>query len=155
MRFSNVRVPRKNMLRRYAEIDEEGRLQLKGDLRTLYGIMLETRVWIAGNAPQTLAMALNIGTRYAVVRRQFATIEGSRLERKLLDYQTHMFKFAPLLAYTMVMNISARYLNNELIELKKDLDNLIFTRLDILHHISAGFKAAFSRIAYDGIDTVR
>lgn len=50
MIFKNVRIPRTNLMKRYAEVDAEGNLQLKGDLRALYGIMLETRVWIAGHA---------------------------------------------------------------------------------------------------------
>lgn len=30
-----------------------------------------------------------------------------------------------------------------------------FTKLELMHHLSAGFKAAFTKIAYDGIDTTR
>ena len=30
-----------------------------------------------------------------------------------------------------------------------------FDRLDLLHHLTAGYKAVFSRIAYDGIDSCR
>ena len=155
MLFKNIRIPRTNLLRRYAEVDSDGNLQLKGDLRALYGIMLETRVWIAGNAAQTLAQALTIAIRYAVVRRQFSTLEGTRQERKLLDYQTHMFKFGPLIAYTYVMNVAARYQYEEYKRLHVDLLNNEFSRLDGMHHTSAGFKAAFSRIAYDGIDSCR
>jgi len=69
MFFRNVRVPRTSMLRRFVEVDESGQIQLKGDLRALYGIMLETRVWICGNASQSLAQGLMIASRYAVVRR--------------------------------------------------------------------------------------
>lgn len=69
--------------------------------------MMYVRVSIALGCAKTLAVALTIGTRYAVVRRQFSTVDGTKLERKLLDYQTHMFKFAPLLAYTYAMNFSA------------------------------------------------
>jgi acyl-CoA oxidase len=156
MLFKNVRVPRANLLSRYADVDEKGQLQLKGDMRALYGIMLETRVWIVGNASQSLAQGLTIATRYAVVRRQFATLEaGNKQERKLMDYQTHMFKFAPLLAYTYAMNFAGRYLFSEHIALINDLNNNEFGRLDTMHHLSAGWKATFSRIAYDGIDSLR
>jgi hypothetical protein len=50
-----------------------------------------------------LKKALIIGTRYAVCRRQFITEPGATRERKILDYQSHMFKFGPLLAETYVM----------------------------------------------------
>jgi acyl-CoA oxidase len=69
MLFKNVRIPRTNMLKRFAEVDPEGKLILKGDMRQLYGIMLETRVWIAGVSGASLAMGLTIAGRYSVVRR--------------------------------------------------------------------------------------
>ena len=57
------------MMRRFVELDEEGQMSIKGDLRAIYGIMLETRVWIAGDAPLNLSKGLTIATRYAAVRR--------------------------------------------------------------------------------------
>lgn len=155
MLFKNVRIPKSNLLSRYADIDKDGRIELKGDMRALYGIMLETRVWIVGNASQSLAQGLTIAARYAAVRRQFATVEGSRQERKLIDYQTHQFKLISLLAYTVTMNFSGRYLHKEHVAMLHDIANNEFGRLDIMHHLSAGWKAAFSRIAYDGIDALR
>lgn len=110
MIFNNVRIPRKNMLARFVELDSDGQLQIKGDLRAIYGIMLETRVWIAFESSLHLAKALTITTRYAAVRRQFPTIEaGTKLERKLIDYQTHIFKLGTLIAYNYVMLVVARY----------------------------------------------
>jgi hypothetical protein len=44
MLFKNVRIPRTNMLKRFAEVTEEGKIVIKSDMRRLYGIMLETRV---------------------------------------------------------------------------------------------------------------
>ena len=72
-----------------------------------------------------------------------------------MDYQTHMFKFAPLLAYILVMNVSARYMFKEHNQLVTDMLSSEYSRLDVMHHLSAGFKATFSRIAYDGIDACR
>jgi acyl-CoA oxidase len=69
MLFKNVRIPRTNMLKRFAEVSEEGKIVIKSDMRRLYGIMLETRVWISGNSGSSLAAALTIAGRYSVVRR--------------------------------------------------------------------------------------
>ncbi len=71
--------------------------------------MLEIRVYIPLEASLMLAKALIITTRYAAVRRQFPTLKDSKAERKLIDYQTHMFKLAPLIAYNYVMIVVARY----------------------------------------------
>ena len=155
MLFKNIRIPRTNMLKRFAEVDKDGKVNLKGDMRQLYGIMMETRVWIAGNSGFSLAMALTIAGRYSVVRRQFSTIEGTRLERKLLDYQTHMFKFGPLLAYSYAFNSASQHLFTQHAALLSELKQNKYDRLEILHHLTAGYKAVFSRITYEGIDTCR
>ena len=155
MLFKNVRIPKSNMLKRYAEVDTEGKLQLKGDLRALYAVMLGIRVWITGYSAQNLAIGLTIGTRYAVNRRQFSTQDGTKQERKILDYQTHMFKYAPLLAQAFAMNFSSAHLNKIHEQLKEDLKTANYSKLDLTHHLSAGFKAVYSRLAYDGIDSIR
>ena len=45
---------------------------------------------------------LTIATRYSVCRRQFANIDGTSEERKLIDYQTHMHILGPVLAIIIV-----------------------------------------------------
>jgi hypothetical protein len=35
------------------------------------------------------------------------------------------------------------------------LKNDDFTKLDLVHHLSAGYKAVYTRMAYDGIDNIR
>lgn len=66
-----------------------------------------------------------------------------------------MFKFAPLLAYSYAMSFAGQFLKDLHRELLVDLKNSEFSKLDVLHHLSAGFKAAYTKIAYEGIDTVR
>ena len=66
-----------------------------------------------------------------------------------------MFKLAPILAYAFAMNIGARYLIEKHKQLLNDIENNEFSGLDTMHHLSAGFKATFSRLAYDGIDQCR
>lgn len=84
--FNNVRVPRKNMMTRFSIITKEGDLEMRGDLRMLYNIMVQTRMEIIGGCYMTLRCSLLIAARYAVCRRQFRNIAGSRVERKLMDY---------------------------------------------------------------------
>lgn len=74
--MTHVKVPRENMLRRYVELDRQGNISLKGDLRAVYGIMMQTRVLISYQCNLDLAHILTIALRYSVVRRQFSTIEG-------------------------------------------------------------------------------
>lgn len=74
--LKNVRIPRENLMRKFVDVDREGHFSIKGDLRTLYSVMMFIRVSIAYGCGKTLAHGLTIATRYAVVRRQFSTQDG-------------------------------------------------------------------------------
>eukprot|EP00347_Sterkiella_histriomuscorum_P006528 403352422 len=153
--FKNVRIPRANLLRRFAEVDREGNFTTKGDQRILYSIMLTTRVQIINYSAFSLGQALLIATRYSVVRRQFSNQEGTKVERKLLDYQTHMFKYGPLLAYTYAMKFAAIDVMKLHQDVLKGVETGDFSKLELLHHLSAGYKAVYSRITYDATDDIR
>ena len=101
--FNQVRVPRTNMLARFAYVHKDGKFELRGNPKALYQTMVEIRYQIVAGAGLHLKKALIIGTRYAVCRRQFSTLQGTKLERKIIDYQAHMFKLGPLLADSYVM----------------------------------------------------
>lgn len=73
MILKNVRIPRTNLFKRFYEVDRQGNFNIKGDLRIVYCIMLETRVLYSQISPLDLSKALTIGIRYGVVRRQFST----------------------------------------------------------------------------------
>lgn len=61
---------------RYVEVDRQGKFKVKGDLRVLYSVMIFIRVQLIGAASYHLSMGLTIATRYAVLRRQFSTLDG-------------------------------------------------------------------------------
>lgn len=72
-------------------------------------------------------------------------MKGSSRERKLLDYQTHMAILGP--------HIAAEYMNlfitRALRKLQEKSNALIsdegsYELLDILHHLTSGFKAFIS-----------
>jgi len=69
LRFDNVRIPRTNLRMKYVEVDREGNFKKIGDLRNLYSIMLETRVWMIVETPHYLSRGLTIAIRYSAVRR--------------------------------------------------------------------------------------
>ena len=46
MTFDQVRIPKENMLSRFATIDEEGNFSMKGDPRLQYIVMLRTRIFV-------------------------------------------------------------------------------------------------------------
>lgn len=101
--FNQVRIPRTDLLSRLCEVEKDGSFSIKGDYRLIYQIMLRTRQAVMNTAFLYTAMSCRFAIRYAVCRRQFRTLPGSREERKLLDYQTHMAIIAPVLSYAFVI----------------------------------------------------
>jgi acyl-CoA oxidase len=67
--FDHFRIPRTQMLTRFAEITKEGELEMRGDPRIMYNIMVMTRMNIITGSAFYLGRALLIATRYAVCRR--------------------------------------------------------------------------------------
>lgn len=68
--FEKVRIPRKNMLMKNAQVLEDGTfVKPKASVLT-YGTMMFVRVAIVGDASNNLAKAVTIATRYSAVRRQ-------------------------------------------------------------------------------------
>ena len=84
--FDQVRIPRTDMLMGIVDVDREGNLTLKADLRFLYSVLMYTRMLIIRECGNITMMSNCIGLRYAAVRRQFSTQVGSQDERTILNY---------------------------------------------------------------------
>jgi acyl-CoA oxidase len=118
--FDGVRVPRTNLLDRFASIDDEGRYHSSienPDRRffTMLGTLVQGRVSIAGAAVGAAKVAETIGVRYALRRRQFdgPTPGGESL---LLDYGMHQRRLLPLVARTYALTCAQQELTRELHE---------------------------------------
>jgi acyl-CoA oxidase len=79
-----------------------------------------------------------------VCRRQFSTNLGTRVERKILDYQAHMFKLGPVLADVYVMMAMGKEIHQLQSLMYSELTQGKFKTLDILHHYTSGLKSVFS-----------
>lgn len=76
VKFTNHRIPRFNMLMRYAYVDENGRFEKKGNEIVMYASMLVLRVHLSVAAALLLSMSITIAIRYSAVRRQTTNQEG-------------------------------------------------------------------------------
>ena len=96
--FDHVRIPRNQMLMKHVSVDREGTFSVEGDLRALYTTMMDIRLQLMNHSSSMIARAVLIGLRYSAVRRQFKNTDGSKVETKLLDYQTQQEKLFPKFA---------------------------------------------------------
>ncbi|MEJ3403957.1 acyl-CoA dehydrogenase [Rathayibacter sp. YIM 133350] len=104
LHFTNVRVPRVNLLNRYGDVAEDGTYSspIASPGRrffTMLGTLVQGRVSLDGAATQASAIALTIALTYASQRRQF-TASSDTDEEVLLDYQRHQRRLLPRLATT-------------------------------------------------------
>ena len=107
LHFTNVRVPRENLLDRYGSVNSDGLYTSPIESRgrrffTILGTLVQGRVSLVGAVSVASQLAMNIGIRYGLVRRQFP-IPGSTEEHVLMDYQEHQRRLLPRLANTYAM----------------------------------------------------
>jgi acyl-CoA oxidase len=109
LRFTHVRIPRLNLLDRFAQVSADGtyRSPITSPTKrffTMISTLVLGRVTLAAAATSVSKNALSIALRYGEQRRQFGA-EGAP-EQAILDYQTHQRRLMPRLASTLALNFA-------------------------------------------------
>ncbi len=104
LHFSQVRIPRTNLLNRYGHVDVAGSYTspIASPGRrffTMLGTLVQGRVSLDGASVAASKVALKIAIQYACERRQF-NASSDTAEEVLLDYQRHQRRLLPRLATT-------------------------------------------------------
>jgi acyl-CoA oxidase len=112
LRFSGVRVPRLNLLDRFAQVGPGGvytsTLSPSGRFAATLGELTGGRVGLAGTSVSVLKGAVTIAIRYAATRLQFGPPGGP--EVAVLDYPSQQGKLVPLLATAYALHFACRAL---------------------------------------------
>src|SRR5882762_381359 len=121
IQFDHVRVPRENLLNKYADVAEDGTYSspIENPNRrffTMLGTLIRGRVTVGGSAGAAARVTLDIATRYALQRRQFKAPEDER-EVLLMDYLVHQRRLFPLIARSYAL----QFAQNELVAKTHDL----------------------------------
>ncbi|MGZ8735860.1 MAG: acyl-CoA dehydrogenase family protein [Nocardioides sp.] len=108
--FDSVRVPRGNLLDRYAVVTDDGRYfsEIENKDRrffTMLGTLVQGRVCVGGAGINASKVAVTIAVKYGLQRRQFGS-PGSGQEEVLLDYGQHQRRLLPLLARTYALHFA-------------------------------------------------
>uniref|UniRef100_A0AAY5KYY4 Acyl-coenzyme A oxidase n=1 Tax=Esox lucius TaxID=8010 RepID=A0AAY5KYY4_ESOLU len=154
LKLENVRIPRNNMLMKYAKVDADGTYTKPPRDKLTYGTMVFIRSMIVGEAGLALSKACTIAIRYSAVRRQSEIRPGSG-EPQILDYQTQQYKLFPLLATAYAYNFVGQYMNQVYHRITGDMSQGDFSELPELHALSAGLKAFTTWTASSGIEVCR
>ena len=107
--FDEIRVPRENLLTRFAEVSADGTYSspIPSSSRrffTMLGTLVGGRIGVASGALSATKSALTIAVRYGAVRRQFGPKD--RPEVPVLDYLTHQRRLLPHVATCYALNFA-------------------------------------------------
>lgn len=154
IQFSNVRIPRSNMLMRWAKVDREGNLTESPMIQLSYISLVHGRVSVTSRTALQCKKALTIATRYGAARRQFQSTSGDR-EEQLLNYTTHMYRLFPLLAETYAWHFGSIELENVARQVSTDMHKGDISGLNTLHGVSSCMKACATWFGMDCIEQSR
>jgi acyl-CoA oxidase len=109
--FDQVRVPRENLLDRFASVTEDGRYESPIDSAgrrffTMLGTLVAGRISIAAGSVSVAKVGLAVAVRYSEERRQFGPEGGP--EVPILDYPSHQRRLLPRVAETYALHFAVR-----------------------------------------------
>ena len=114
--FDHVRIPRENLLDRYASVNADGTYD--SDIPsagrrffTMLSTLVGGRISVARSACSAAKSGLTIAVRYGNRRRQFGPKDEP--EVPILDYRTHQRRLLPRLAKTYAIDASLAHLTQE------------------------------------------
>ncbi|CAN5573975.1 acyl-CoA dehydrogenase [soil metagenome] len=110
LHFTEVRIPRDNLLNKYGDVAEDGTYSspIASPGRrffTMLGTLVQGRVSLDGAATVASKLALTIALSYGSQRRQFTAASDTE-EEVILDYQRHQRRLIPRLATTYAMSFA-------------------------------------------------
>ncbi|HEX7717586.1 MAG TPA: acyl-CoA dehydrogenase [Marmoricola sp.] len=156
--FDDVRIPRDNLLNRYADVTEAGVYESPIDnpdrrFFTMLGTLVQGRVCVGGAAINASKVALSIAVRYALERRQFGK-PGER-EELLLDYGIHQRRLFLPLARTYALHFAQEALAGQLHGVFSATEEVDERTRRALESRAAGTKALGTWHASDTIQACR
>ncbi|KAM3623510.1 uncharacterized protein V6R79_012045 [Siganus canaliculatus] len=154
LKLENFRIPRENMLMKYAKVEPDGGYTKPPSSKLTYGTMVFIRSMIVGESSRALSKACTIAIRYSAVRHQSEIRPGSP-EPQILDYQTQQYKLFPLLATAYAYAFVGKYMSETYQRISGDINAGDFSELPELHALSAGLKAFTTWEANSGIEVCR
>ncbi|CAN5829182.1 acyl-CoA dehydrogenase [soil metagenome] len=143
--FDHVRVPRENLLNKYADVAPDGTYSsaIENPNRrffTMLGTLIRGRITVGGSAGAAGRVALDIATRYALQRKQFSAPDGDG-EVVIMDYLVHQRRLFPLIARSYALQFAQNELVAKCHELQSS-DSPDAEEQRELESRAAGLKAA-------------
>lgn len=153
-RFTNVRIPRENMLMKFTKVTKEGEFERRGNERISYATMLTIRSRIPVSCFFAMAKAVTIATRYSMIRKQFKNEAGQEIA--IIDYQLQQEKVIPYIAEAYATLFTYQYVYDLALDVVKDAqEKNEFGRLNSTHALSSSVKAVITTDTLKAMEVLR
>ncbi|VFV45951.1 peroxisomal acyl-coenzyme a oxidase [Lynx pardinus] len=154
LKMDNYRIPRENMLMKYAQVKPDGTYVKPVSNKLTYGTMVFVRSFLVGEAARSLSKACTIAIRYSAVRHQ-SELKPGEPEPQILDFQTQQYKLFPLLATAYAFQFVGAYMKETYHRINEDIGQGDLSELPELHALTAGLKAFTSWTTNAAIEACR
>lgn len=163
MKITNYRIPRRNMLMKYAHVSADGKYTNPDVDKIQYGTMVSTRAFLVADASRFLVKSVIIATRYSSQRKQFWDKGDNGRDHRLdqipetpvLDYLTQQLRLFPLISEAYAFIFAGRYMRELYVKLSDQMKNGDFSLLGEAHATTAGLKSYITARVLEGIDNAR
>uniref|UniRef100_K3WPA5 Acyl-coenzyme A oxidase n=1 Tax=Globisporangium ultimum (strain ATCC 200006 / CBS 805.95 / DAOM BR144) TaxID=431595 RepID=K3WPA5_GLOUD len=155
--FHNVRIPRENMMMRYAKVLPDGTFVEPKSDKLVYLTMVQVRAYLIESFGLMMGMATTITTRFSAARVQGRRPTGKG-EFQVLDYQNQQYALFPFIAISYAASFAGRSMNqthDDAVDIIKSGKGSFGSKLAELHAVSSGLKAWLAPHVSDGIETCR
>lgn len=153
-RFDHVRIPRANMLSKFAKVTETGDYIKPPHAKLSYGGMLYIRAKMAMEGGWTVARAATVSIRYATVRRQ-GEIGADGLERQVITYPSTYYRLLPILSRAYVFVQLGRSLMRTFETMSKQLSTGDTSLLAEMHATTSGLKVLITTLGINDVEVAR
>ncbi|CAG8519941.1 5443_t:CDS:10 [Paraglomus brasilianum] len=151
IQFSGIRIPRTNMMMRWASVSPDGKYHPSPNPALSYAPLIGERLEVIRATISTASRALTIACRYGCVRRQGANNE------QIMDFQSYYVQLMPGIAGLYVANIIDRITGSKWNKLVDNVDDgtLFLNNIADIHGISAGLKSIYGWWGVDILEFCR
>ena len=154
--FTNVRIPRTNLLMGNVQVLQDGTFIKGKHQKSAYATMMYTRDRIVHIVGYQLAQAVVIATRYSTVREQgIGFSPTSTAEWPIMAYKSQQYRLLSLMAQAYALFFSATECTTIYNTLTARLIDDDLKLLPFVHATTAALKAYSTQIALDGAEDAR
>ncbi|RLN72274.1 hypothetical protein BBJ28_00026711, partial [Nothophytophthora sp. Chile5] len=155
--FHKIRIPRENMMMRYAKVLPDGSFVKPKSDKLVYLTMVHVRANLVESFALFMAKATAVTTRFSAARIQGRTPDNKG-EFQVLDYQNQQHALFPFIAISYAAKFASRDMmarHDNAVEIVQSGDAAFGAKLAALHAVSSGLKAWLAEKVSDGIESCR